>query len=284
MDESWIKIYRKFLDWEWYDDINTKVLFIHLLLRVNTTDKEWHGMKICRGQLVTSLANLSEETGLSVRKIRLSLDKLESTGELTNKTTNKYRIITICKYDSYQENKKSNDKQNGKQTANKRQTNDKQTATTKEYKNIRIDSTNVESTSLAEKSLPNARARKIFEGYFKSLFNDEYYWQRKDAGAMKQLLQKIAYARKSKNMPTDDDSLCDALTLLLESIKSDWILQNFSVTVINSKYNEIVSQAKGQKHGSNNRNDQRNLEQAQRQSEVVDLLSRLRTEDATGKG
>lgn len=284
MDETWIKIYRKFLEWEWYDDINTKCLFLHLLLTASNADKKWHGMTVQRGQVITSLDSLHEDLGLSVRQIRTSLEKLKSTGEVTSKATNKFRVITICKYDSYQDSKVYNDKQIDKQATSKRQADDKQATTSKEYKNIRIDSTNVESTSLAEKSLPNARARKIFEGYFKSLFNDEYYWQRKDAGAMKQLLQKIAYARKSKNMPTDDDSLCDALTLLLESIKSDWILQNFSVTVINSKYNEIVSQAKGQKHGSNNRNDQRNLEQAQRQSEVVDLLSRLRTEDATGKG
>lgn len=281
MDESWIKIYRKLLDWEWYDDINTKVLFIHLLLRVNTTDKEWHGMKICRGQLVTSLANLSEETGLSVRKIRLSLDKLESTGELTNKTTNKYSIITICKYDSYQENKKSNDKQNGKQTAIKRQTNDKQTATTKEYKNIRIDSTNVESTSLTEKSLPNARAREIFEKFFSETFGAEYYWQRKDAGAMRQLLQKIHYSRQSRKLAVDDDSLLSALHAFLGSITDEWILKNFSVTVINSKYNEIVSQTRQKINGSNIGNNQGHPSQAQRQSEVVDLLYRLRAEDAT---
>jgi hypothetical protein len=284
MDESWIKIYRKFLDWEWYDDVPTKVLFLHLLLKASNADKEWRGMIVKRGQVVASLDSLSKGSGLSVQQIRTALTKLERTGEVTNVSTNQFRVITICNYESYQDGKQENNKRSNKRATNEQQTSNKRATTSKEYKNIRIDSTNVESTSLAEKSLPNARARKIFEGYFKSLFNDEYYWQRKDAGAMKQLLQKIAYSRKSRNLPTDDDSLCDALTLLLESIKSDWILQNFSVTIINSKYNEIVSQAKGQKHGSNNRNDQRNLEQAQRQSEVVDLLSRLRSEDATGKG
>ena len=33
------------LDWEWYDDINTKVLFIHLLIKSNWKEKKWRGIK-----------------------------------------------------------------------------------------------------------------------------------------------------------------------------------------------------------------------------------------------
>jgi len=36
------------LDWEWYDDINTKVLFIHLLIKANWKEKKWRGIKIKR--------------------------------------------------------------------------------------------------------------------------------------------------------------------------------------------------------------------------------------------
>ncbi len=39
---TWIKLYRKMKHWEWYDDIPTKVLFIELLLTVNSKDKQWH--------------------------------------------------------------------------------------------------------------------------------------------------------------------------------------------------------------------------------------------------
>ena len=30
---DYVKISRKILDWEWYTDINTKVLFLHILLK-----------------------------------------------------------------------------------------------------------------------------------------------------------------------------------------------------------------------------------------------------------
>ena len=44
-DTSWIKLFRKFMDWEWYGDKNTKVLFIHLLLKANYQEKSWKGIK-----------------------------------------------------------------------------------------------------------------------------------------------------------------------------------------------------------------------------------------------
>lgn len=32
---DYVKISRKILEWEWYTDINTKVLFLHILLKAN---------------------------------------------------------------------------------------------------------------------------------------------------------------------------------------------------------------------------------------------------------
>ena len=67
MNNGFVKIYRKFVDWEWYTDINTKTLFLHLLLTVNYEEKKWRGTVIERGQIVTSLSSLSEETGLTIK-------------------------------------------------------------------------------------------------------------------------------------------------------------------------------------------------------------------------
>ena len=47
-----IKLYRKFLDWEWYQDINTKVLFIHMLMKANWKDGKFMGTTIPRGSIV----------------------------------------------------------------------------------------------------------------------------------------------------------------------------------------------------------------------------------------
>ena len=87
--EGWIKLHRKMINWEWYNDINVKVVFLHLLLTANHEDKKWQGIEIKRGQKITSLSHLAEETKLSVKQIRNVLNKLKSTGEITSKGTNK---------------------------------------------------------------------------------------------------------------------------------------------------------------------------------------------------
>jgi DNA-binding transcriptional regulator YhcF (GntR family) len=120
--EGWIKIHRKMLDWEWYNDNNTKVLFIHLLLTANHTEKKWQGKTILRGQKLTSLQHLANETNLSLQQIRTSLNRLKSTNEITTEVTNKYTLITIEKYSDYQDGEEKNNKQNNTRN-NKRATN-----------------------------------------------------------------------------------------------------------------------------------------------------------------
>lgn len=109
----------------------------------------------------------------------------------------------------------------------------------------------------------NSKARFIFEDYFRTTFSNEYYWTPKDAGAMSQLLKKISFSREKKNMLTDNDSMIKALEAFLYSIKDTWILEHFSVTIINSKYNEIVASVKDSKlnQGHTNGNNSRKSNQ-----------------------
>ena len=53
MDGGFIKIDRGILDWEWYSDINTTRLFIHLILKANWKDGRFQGQEIKRGSFVT---------------------------------------------------------------------------------------------------------------------------------------------------------------------------------------------------------------------------------------
>lgn len=99
----------------------------------------------------------------------------------------------------------------------------------------------------------NSSARSVFEDYYLNTFGSSYYWTAKDAGSMADLLKKIAYSRTQKEMSVDDDSMLYALKMLLSSVKEGWIFENFSVTNINSKYNEIVAKAKNGNHSSGNK-------------------------------
>lgn len=138
MEDWWIKIFPfRMLEWEWYDDLYMFRLFMHLLFKANPFDKEWHGIPIKRGQYLTTLAELSAETGLTNQQVRSCLDRLTRTGEINKQSTNKFTIITICKYGKYQLSPMCEQQTNNKQITNEQQTNNKQTTTTIDNKNIR---------------------------------------------------------------------------------------------------------------------------------------------------
>ena len=120
VDGNYIKLSRGLLEWEWYTDINTTRLFIHMLLKANWKDGNFKGTTIPRGSFASSIGKLSGETGLTDREIRTAISHLKKTGEVTSKTTNKFSVFTVVKYDLYQ----TTDKQNDKQPTDKRQTND----------------------------------------------------------------------------------------------------------------------------------------------------------------
>jgi hypothetical protein len=161
MEIGYIKLHRDIINWEWYDDINTCRLFIHILLKANHVEKKWHGVVIKRGQVLTSLKTLSEETHLSPQKIKTSISKLILTNGITNKSTNKNRLITVSRYDDYQTSTNN--------PANKQQTNNKQVTTTKNVKNIKNNTVNNKKAcsftkyEFYEKELWVEKAKKRFD-------------------------------------------------------------------------------------------------------------------------
>ena len=99
---DYVKISRKILEWEWYTDVNTKVLFLHILLKANWKDGRFQGTDVPRGSFVTSQQNLAAETGLTIKNVRTALKHLENTGEVAVNRHPKFSVITIKNYDRYQ--------------------------------------------------------------------------------------------------------------------------------------------------------------------------------------
>ena len=59
LENGFVKLHRSLLKWEWYDDLNTFKLFMHLLLTVNYYDSKWHGVMIKRGSRAISRNKLA---------------------------------------------------------------------------------------------------------------------------------------------------------------------------------------------------------------------------------
>ena len=135
---GFIKLSHKLLEWEWYDNTNVKVLFIHCLLKANYKPGSWHGIHYEAGQFITSLSTLSKETGQTIRMVRDNLDKLILTGELTSTNLPKGRMITVNNWKLYQAKGKDDDKEMTSTLTRKPTRNratDKEYKEDKEYKN-----------------------------------------------------------------------------------------------------------------------------------------------------
>jgi DNA-binding transcriptional MerR regulator len=131
---GWIKLHRKFLDWEWFNKSEAVHLFLYMLIKANHKDAKWQGNDVKRGQFISSLGNISNATGISVQTIRTILKKLEKTSEIEVKSTSQFTIVTICKYECYQdENEQAN-----KPLTNNQQTTNKRLTTNKNEKNERM--------------------------------------------------------------------------------------------------------------------------------------------------
>ena len=131
MHRGFITLHRKIVEWEWYSDANVFRVFTHLILTANWEPKKWQGILVERGQRITSIQHIAEETGLTPQSVRTAIKKLKSTGELTSKSTNKYTVVTLINYDFYQTMENEVTNKTTSNLTNEQQTNNKQLTTTK---------------------------------------------------------------------------------------------------------------------------------------------------------
>jgi DNA-binding transcriptional MerR regulator len=139
---GWIKLHRKFLDWEWFNKSEAVHLFLYMLIKANHKDAKWQGNDVKRGQFISSLGNISNATGISIQQIRTILKKLEKTNEIEVKSTSQFTIVTICKYECYQDENETTNKPltNNQQTTNKPSTTNKNDKKEKNEKEVILDS------------------------------------------------------------------------------------------------------------------------------------------------
>lgn len=102
MNSGFIKLYRSLRDWEFYGIPSAVTLWIHLLITANWEDKSFRGESVPRGSLITSIAHLSRDTGLSERTIRRWLDRFRASGMIEVKASNRWTSIKVLKYSTFQ--------------------------------------------------------------------------------------------------------------------------------------------------------------------------------------
>lgn len=166
--QGWVKIHRTILNWEWFQDANMVQLALYCILKANHSDTKYKGIDIKRGEFITSLPSLCEDLGMKMQPLRTCLDRLKKCDFLTDKTTNKYRIISVCNYSTYQEKNEEANRQNNRQLTGKQQTTNRQLTADKNDKNKNNDKN--DKNNIISLSQCDAEKEKIdfgFEDFWK---------------------------------------------------------------------------------------------------------------------
>ena len=212
MNNTYIRLSRNVLDWEWYGNINTCRLFIHMILKANWKEGKFEGKVIPRGSFVSSLPKLADETSLTMREVRTAISHLKSTGEVTCKTYSKFTIFTVKNYCQYQ----MSDMQNDRQATGKRHSNDILTTTIEEKKEGNKSNIN---------TLCKADALELFEELWK------LYPAKKGKA-------QISLAAKQRLLKVGHDEMVRAIDRYKVELEkdSDWRKPQNGSTFFNSGY------------------------------------------------
>ena len=196
MDNGWIKLHRKFKDWEWSQDPNTSHLFVRLLLMANHKKRSWKGIDILPGQIVTGRKKLSSDTGLSEQSVRTSLNKLKSTNEVTIESTKQYSIIEIINWKNYQQ--VTNNLTNEQPTTNQQLTTNKNVKKEKNVKNNPLTPKGDGTFEMFWKEYP----KKVGKGAAEKL------WKKigQPASTLVEIISALEWQRESEQWTKDNGS------------------------------------------------------------------------------
>lgn len=228
-----VKFHRKITERERYSDANTFRVFFHLITIANHKDWKRQWIEVKRWQTITGRIELAKQLNLSEMQIRTSLDKLERTGEISKKVTNRYSIITVVKYCDYNDY----DLEGNQQITNKQPTDNQQLTTNKNDKNekeIKKKYGEFENVKLTD--IEYDKLQKRFSDYLDKIESLSVYikskWDKyKDHYA-------TIIARERKNKPPEPQTQEEYVKVF----KEIWLLQ-FRKKYWQDKANEIMQVA-----------------------------------------
>lgn len=248
-----IRLDRKILEWEWWEDINTYRLFTYMLLAANWKDGNFKGVDVPRGSFVSSMARLSEKTNLTVDEVRTALKHLKKTKEITSKSHSKFSVFTVNNYNLYQGDPE--------QVPSKSQADPEQFPTIKEIKERK------KGKQDNKKDMCKADANALFEELWKR------YPVKKGKG-------QVSLAAKQRLLKVGHDEMIRTIDRYLAELEkdSDWRKPQNGSTFFNSGYIDYLDDnfVPGQVRQKQKKNQFNSFPQRQRNSkEMSDLEKKL---------
>jgi hypothetical protein len=208
--EGYILAWRKFTETSFYKNSYCFHLAMHLLFKANHKENRiiFNGqeIEIKRGQAIVGRHIIASETGIAEGTVYDKLKILEKCGFCNIKSNNRFSVITILNYDSYQSNNKPK-QQPKQQPSNNQPTTSQQPANTNNNDNN-------------DKQCNNDNKEKDFLFLKNEVFNMTF----QDYLTMRQQIKKPATARAQELVlkALHMHSISDAIAMLEQSIVNSW--------------------------------------------------------------
>lgn len=220
MSGGWVKLHRELLDKSIWQESTAeqKVILITLLNMANYAPNKWEFQgeryELQPGQFITSLPSIAEKSGkgISIQNVRTALKRFEKLGFLTDKSTNKNRLITLVNWGFYQG---CTDELTGNLTGNQQAVNSY--IRNKEIKNINSADESTPTTASNETSKGEDKTDQI---PYKQII--DYLNQKADKGyhATSTANQKVIRARWNEGYRLED------FKHVIDTKTSQWLNDN----------------------------------------------------------
>ncbi len=126
MAGDWIKLHRKLLESAVGSDPWLCYLWVQLLLRANWKPSWFMGLLIEAGQIAFGQESFARELKVNRTKLSRALKKLENWKQIEQQTNNRFTVVTICNWETYQVSEpESAQPTNNKRTSGEHQTRNK---------------------------------------------------------------------------------------------------------------------------------------------------------------
>jgi len=110
-----------------------------------------------------------------------------------------------------------------------------------ETNNLKQETNNNNEDS--KKSSLHSILKQTFIDFYYEKNKIDYYWSAKEATNLNSLIKKLKFSiEKKEDVAPTNDQVLNGFKYILKNINDKWVLKNLSIAIINSKYNEIISQ------------------------------------------
>lgn len=247
--EGWIKIHRQIKDhWIWEDPAYLKA-WLGILLTVNHEDKkvliQGELIECKRGQSLLSLAGWVKCFGKkwTIQRVRTFFELLKQDEMITTEGLRKTTRLTVCKYDDYQLEQQAKNKQR----TSREQADNKLTTTNK---NEEEENKNEKNVKKEESGKPIDFLDRIISEFVCAHGDYEIINRGKERTAAAKILKLY----KKKYPEADSEEVLRGLRSFFElciDIPDPWLHDRMSLSIIESKFNEIKNILNNGKSTSN---------------------------------